>query len=138
MSTDERKRLVIEYVERVWNRSDLEALDQLTAPSFTYQLGEQPPRDRISMREFLATTHAAFPDWRIEISEILADGESVAVRWRGIVTHQGPFHGIPPTGRQIRISGINMYRIAGSMIVGEWEQTDTLSMLRQLGALPAV
>lgn len=53
------------------------------------------------------------------------------------MTHQGPFYGLPPTGRQIKASGINIYRIVGGKVDAEWEQTDSLGMLQQLGALPA-
>lgn len=137
MSADSHKSLVKAYVERVWNRGDLAALERLTTPSFAYRLGEQPARDRAGMQEFLAMTRSAFPDWRVEIADIVVEHEVAAVRWIGDVTHQGPFHGLPPTGRRIRVSGINMYRIADGRIAEEWEQTDSLSMLRQLGALPA-
>jgi steroid delta-isomerase-like uncharacterized protein len=137
MTTDDRKNLVKEYIERVWNHGDLAALENLTTESFTYRLGEQRPRDRAGMRQFLTMTRSAFPDWRVEIADAVVEQEIAAVRWFGTVTHQGPFHGIHPTGRQIRVSGISMYRIAGARIAEEWEQTDSLSMLRQLGALPA-
>ena len=89
------------------------------------------------MRQFLAVTRLAFPDWRVDISAMLIDKGMAAVRWVGTVTHQGDFHGIRPTGRQIHVSGINLYRITDGKVAEEWEQTDTLSMLRQLGALPA-
>lgn len=137
MPTDIQKVLVNEYIDKVWNRGDLVALDELTTPAFTYRLGDQPPRDRDAMKQFLTITRSAFPDWRVEIAVIIIEHETAAVRWLGTATHQGAFHGIQPTGRQVHVSGINMYRIAGGKIVEEWEQTDTLSLLRQLGALPA-
>ncbi len=136
MANDHRA-LLVEYIERVWNQGDVLALEELTTSSFSYRIGEQPPRDRAAMREFLAATRSAFPDWRVEVSALIVDNDLAAARWSGTVTHQGSFHGIPPTGRRIRISGINMYRIAGGRIAEEWEQTDSLSLLQQLGALPA-
>jgi predicted ester cyclase len=60
----------------------------------------------------------------------------VAVRWRGEATHLGAFQGLPPTGRRITVNGINLYRVHAGKVVEEWEQTDSLGMLRQLGALP--
>ena len=135
MSTDV-KVLVRRYVEGVWNRADAAALANLTTPGFRYYLGGHPGRDRDAMRQFLSMTHAAFPDWRVEITDIVAQDDTVAVRWKGDVTHQGAFHGIPPTGRRITVTGINMYRIAGGKIDAEWEQTDSLGMLQQLGVLP--
>jgi steroid delta-isomerase-like uncharacterized protein len=137
MPIHDDRNLITEYVERVWNRGDVAALEDLTTPEFAYRLGDQPSRDRAAMRQFLAATRLAFPDWRVDISALLIDEGMAAVRWVGTVTHQGDFYGIPPTGRQIRVSGINLYRIADGKIAEEWEQTDSLSMVRQLGALPA-
>lgn len=137
MKADDRAEIVRKYIDKVWNKGDLQALEELTAPFFSYQLGGQPPIDRAGMSQFLATTRLAFPDWGVEVLELVVQGELVAVRWRGTVTHGGPFHGIPPTGRRVHVSGINMYRIAEGKIAAEWEEMDSLGMLRQLGVLPA-
>jgi steroid delta-isomerase-like uncharacterized protein len=131
------KQLVEEYIEKVWNCGDLAALAELTTPDFAYHLGGQAPRDSKGMEEFITVTHAAFPDWRVSIESIVGEGPQIAVRWSGKVTHLGPFHGAPPTGRQITVSGINFYRLEGSKVAEEWEQTDSLGMLGQLGMLPA-
>lgn len=131
------KALIATYVEEVWNRGNLGILADLTTEDFTYQLGGQPPRDLEGMKEFLTAMRAAFPDWRVEIVDSVGDGATVAVRWRGEVTHGGPFRGIPPTGRKISVTGINFYRLENGKVAQEWEETDSLGMLRQLGALPA-
>jgi steroid delta-isomerase-like uncharacterized protein len=129
--------LVRRYVEEVWNRGSAVSLDALTTPTFTYHLGGQPARDRQALASFIAATRQAFPDWRVEVDQALADAAMVAIRWHGRVTHGGMFHGLPPTGRVVTITGINIYAIAGSRIDAEWEQTDSLGLLQQLGALPA-
>jgi steroid delta-isomerase-like uncharacterized protein len=125
--------LVQRYVESVWNRADLAALDALTTPGFTYTLGTQPVRDRKGLADFLATVHTAFPDWRVQIVDIIPGAQSAAIRWQGEVTHAGPFHGIAPTGRRVAVSGINIYHIENGLIIAEWEQMDSLGMLRQMG-----
>lgn len=136
MSNEEAKATVLEYVEAVWNRGDMTAFEALTTPEFSYHLGGQPSVDREGMRRFLAMTRAAFPDWWVEPADVVAEEESVAVRWTGEATHRGPFHGIPPTGRKIAVSGMNLYKVRDGRIVTEWEQMDTMGMLRQLGVLP--
>jgi len=85
------------------------------------------------MEAFIAATRRAFPDWRVDVVSTVAEGDQVAVRWRGSVTHGGDFHGIPATGRTITVSGINVYRVHDGRVAEEWEQMDTLGMLRQLG-----
>ncbi len=137
MSAEDVGRIVRRYIEDVWNRGDLAALDALTTPAFAYHLGGQPPRDRSAFGQFIRATHVAFPDWRVEILDIIVEGQRAAVRWSGRVTHEGPFRGIAPTGRTITVSGINVYEVTDGRIAVEWEQTDSLGMLQQLGVMPA-
>ena len=136
MSTSETETLVSTYIEKVWNHADAQALNEITTPTFTYCLGGLPPRDRTAMLAFVQAVHTAFPDWRVEIEDLVADDNTAAVRWKGEVTHEGPFHGIPPTGKRISVAGINMYRIENGRVAQEWEQMDSLGMLAQMGVLP--
>jgi len=135
MSIASAKNLVTRYIEAVWNEGDLAALADLTQETFLYHLGGQPPRDRAAMRQFLAAVRTGFPDWRVRIEDIAAEGQTVTARWSGEVTHEGPFHGIPPTGKRIGVCGINVYTIEDGKIAQEWEQMDSLGMLQQLGVL---
>ena len=124
---------MLEKIESVWNHGDLSRLGSLTAPGFTCQFGGQPPRDGDQMNEFLLATRLAFPDWHVQSEQVIAEGDLVAVRWSGEVTHKGAFHGIPPTNRRITVSGITIYRIESGKIAAECEQMDSVGMLRQLG-----
>ena len=136
MSQNDAKSLVSKYIEEVWNKANLAALNDLTAPTFTYHLGGQPPQDKAAMQKFLQAVHKAFPDWRVQVQAIVAESNTVAARWEGRVTHGGVFQGIPPTGKQISVCGINIYSIEEGKIAQEWEQMDSLGMLQQLGILP--
>ena len=129
--------LIRRYVEEVWNQGSWASLEDLTTPTFAYHFGGQPGRDRQGLATFIAATRTAFPDWRVEIDQAIVDGAAVAVRWHGRVTHRGTFHGLPATGRTVAVAGINVYAIVGNKISCEWEQTDSLGLLQQLGALPA-
>ncbi len=133
MTTEDARSVVRRYIDQVWNGGDVVALEELTVPDFTYSLAGQPPKDRTSMVGFLRETRTAFPDWRVEIDDLIVEGGLAAVRWHGKVTHRGPFRGIPATGRVIDVSGINVYRVSDGRIAAEWEQTDSLGMLMQLG-----
>jgi steroid delta-isomerase-like uncharacterized protein len=88
------------------------------------------------MQQFIKMIRVAFPDWRVQIVDIIAEGNTVVIRWQGQVTHQGVFQGIPPTGKQVTVSGINIYHVIDGKVDAEWEQTDSLGMLQQLGVLP--
>ena len=136
MSREDVKALVSKYIEEVWNSADLKAFDELTRSEYAYHLGGQEPRDKAAMQRFLKDVHLAFPDWRVQIQDLVVEGGTVAVRWTGRATHQETFQGIPPTGKRISVCGINVYLIRNARIAREWEQMDSLGMLQQLGVLP--
>jgi steroid delta-isomerase-like uncharacterized protein len=74
--------------------------------------------------------------WTVE--EIIGgEGDHVTVRWTGTGTHNAPLMGIPPTGKQVRVDAISVFRIADGKIAEMWEVWDTLGMLQQLGVVPA-
>jgi steroid delta-isomerase-like uncharacterized protein len=135
MSPEDCKAVVRRYVEEIWSEGDPAALDTLTTPTYTYHLGGQPARDRAGLRRFLAIVRVAFPDWRVCSADLLVEGDTVAVRWQGRATYRGPFHGLPPTGKEVVVSGINLYRLADGKVDAEWEQMDSLGLLYQLGLL---
>ena len=60
----------------------------------------------------------------------------VATRWTGRGTHKGELMGIPPTGKQVTVSGITISHVKNGKVVEEWSNWDTLGMLQQLGVVP--
>jgi predicted ester cyclase len=70
------------------------------------------------------------------VDDLVAEGNKVAGRITGYGTHEGDLLGIPRTGKEIRMSGLVIWRIKKGKIVETWVQNDTMSLLQQLGALP--
>ena len=112
------KDLARKYAEVFWNGGDLAELNKLTTEDFKYHLGLQPPRDRKKMGEFIQATHATFPDRRVEITDLIEEGKMAAFKWQGKGTRQGAFHGIPPTGKEIKLAGINIIAWRGILSPG--------------------
>jgi predicted ester cyclase len=77
----------------------------------------------------------AFPDLQITVEDMVAEGDKVAVRWRLRATHQGEFMGIPPTGNQVTMTGIDINRLEGGRLVERWGNEDMLGLLQQLGVM---
>jgi len=73
-----------------------------------------------------------FPDLRIHIEDIFGAGDRVAVRLRFEGTHSGTFQGIPPTGRRVTFTSVEIYRMAGDRIAEEWVSPDMLGLMRQI------
>jgi steroid delta-isomerase-like uncharacterized protein len=79
----------------------------------------------------------AFPDLRMTVDQVVADGDDVAIRWTARGTHKGDLFGIAPTGKEATVTGITIDRWAGGKIAESWTNWDTLGLLQQLGAVPA-
>lgn len=136
--TESLEQLIFNYVDQVWNHANTQALMKLTTNDFIYHLGGNQAYDRAGMAEFLTRTHAAFPDWSVEILDIIAENNKATIRWQGQVTHLGRFYSLEPTGKKVSVSGINMYQIVNQKIAIEWEQTDSLNLLKQLGVFASI
>jgi predicted ester cyclase len=80
---------------------------------------------------------SAVSDMHQTIEDLVAEGDKVACRWSGRGTHVGDLMGAAPTGKAITITGIVIYRIANSKIQEEWDYSDMLGLMQQLGVAPA-
>jgi predicted ester cyclase len=67
---------------------------------------------------------------------MIAEGDKVVTRLSAYGTQTGELFGIPPTGKQIRMTGIAVHRIANSKIVEHWSELDNLGLMHQLGVVP--
>ncbi len=126
--SEQNKAMVRRMVEGI-NAGDIEAtVDELFAPA-------TPAARRVKrlFKEF----HAAFPDWREEIVELVAEGDTVAGRFRCSGTHLGEFLGEAPTGNRMDVEEVFFLRAKNGKFVDFWALEDGLGRLRQLGLLPS-
>lgn len=79
---------------------------------------------------------SAFPDLRVEVDLLIAEGDFVSVRWTARGTNSGTGNGIPATGRRVQTSGTTIFRLADGKIAEEWTAGHALGLLRQLGLMP--
>lgn len=124
-------------VEEGWNRGRVEVFTLISADSvrFTYA-GSPRTLTRAAMGATVLRWRRAFPDLRMEIHELVAEGDLVAARLTLSGTHQGPWAGVAPTGRRVTMSLMMLFRFEGGRLVEFWESDDQLGLRRQLGALP--
>lgn len=87
------------------------------------------------LRAYLERFTAAFPDGRVAVDHQAAEGAYVTTRWTLTGTHTGELDEMPPTGKQVTVSGITVSRLEGDLIVEEWTSWDRLGLLVQLGAI---
>ena len=122
-----------------WIGGDPAAFDEVLAPDYVFHDPADPdtPAGPAGARAMAAGFRAAFADMRPVEEDYIAGGDKVVYRWRVRATHRGAFAGVPPTGRAVEFSGIEIVRLAGGRIVEHWDEIDALGLLRQLGAGPA-
>jgi predicted ester cyclase len=79
----------------------------------------------------------SFPDFRMNVEDLIADGDKTVARVRVTGTHQGEFMGVPPTGTSVDMELIDIMRFDGAGLVCEhWGVADMLSLMQQLGVVP--
>jgi steroid delta-isomerase-like uncharacterized protein len=138
VSTEANKAIVWQFVERVQNGGDLAALDVLAAPGYVnHSAPPGVPSDREGLKQLTALFRTAFPDGRMTIEEMVAEGDRVATRKTFRGTHQGALLDLPPTGRAVVITLLDLVRLEDGQVVESWSMADEVGMLRQLGALPS-
>jgi predicted ester cyclase len=89
------------------------------------------------VRQAIPVALRAFGEFHHDIAASIAEGDKVATRVTGFGTHTGEFIGIPATGKQVTMSGISIHRVKDGKLAEHWAQVDGLSLLQQLGAIPA-
>ena len=87
------------------------------------------------LKEVIRRLHRAFPDLRITVENLIAEGDTVVARNTVTGTHQGEYMGLSPTGRSITYNEIFIVRFAGRRIAETWGVVDVLSQMQQLGAI---
>jgi predicted ester cyclase len=81
---------------------------------------------------------AAFPDSYLTVEDMIAEGDKVVARLTSGGTHQGAYMGIPPTGKHVKVTLIDIFRIAGGKGVEHWMEFDAMGLLQQLGVAPSM
>ena len=131
------KQLVRRFFEDVWSTCDIALRDSFLAAEYSGHVsGNADPLDREGWTVWFTGFRETFPDASFTIEDMIAEGDKVAVRLTMRGTHQGELNGIPPTGREVTVTGMSIERIADGRIVEGWNENDALGMLGQLGVLP--
>lgn len=121
----EHKHIVERLILEVMNGGNLDVLDEL-----------HTPESAAAARRWIAPFREAFPDVHMEIVTLVAEGDTVAGRFRCSATQVGEWDGRPATGRSFTdVDEVYFFTFRGGRIAGAWGMEDNLARLRQLGML---
>jgi steroid delta-isomerase-like uncharacterized protein len=138
--SEENKEVVRRFFTEVLNAGNLDhAKTLVTADYVEHQRlpGAAEGRQGIEIaRAFLSMMRGAFPDYRFDIEDLIAEGDKVVARLTVSGTHLGEMMGLAPTGKHVRTSGIEVFRLQDGRLAEHWATFDALGMLQQLGLRP--
>jgi len=134
--SEQNKALIRRFYEEVWNHGHLEVADEVFAEDYVRH--DLRPTQALpgpaGQKKIAADFRAAFPDLLYTLDLLLAEGDLVAARWTMEGGHTGQWGNQPPTGKHLRFSGVNIFRLAGGKVVEIWNHRDDLGVAQQLGA----
>jgi predicted ester cyclase len=132
---EENKILVTRFVEDVFNGGNTRLLAEMISPEHVSHLPNGDHYGPEGVRIDIASFRAAFPDLRLMILDMVAEYDRVVFRFVADGTHEGPFMGVAPTGKRVKVDGIVIDHVRDGKTFERWVQYDGLGLMRQLGVL---
>ena len=133
---EQNKAIAKRAFEEVLSQGYFELAEQLYAKDFVnHGLHRNATLDEDQAA--LKGWHQAFSDVAMVPEKLIAEGDLVAIYWLAHGTNTGTGNGLPATGKKAELAGITIWRIVDGKIKEEWSAFDQLSMMQQLGLLPA-
>ncbi len=133
---EQNKAIASRAFEEILSHGRFELAEELYAKDFVnhgIHRNATLEEDQVALKGW----HRAFPDIVISPEKLIAEGDLVTVYWIARGTNTGTGNGLPATGKKAELSGITIWRIVDGKIKEEWSAFDQLSMMQQLGLLPA-
>jgi steroid delta-isomerase-like uncharacterized protein len=132
---EQNEAIVRRFYEEVMSQGKVDLLDEIMAENFTDN-GETlfgSPRGRDTLKQGIVASRRILADLTVQLHDMIAQGEMVGVRGTMRCRHQGEFLGVPGTGNELSWSGLAMFRVVDGKIVERWFNSDSLSVVQQLG-----
>ncbi len=137
MSAEQHKSTIRRFYEEGVNKGSMALFDEVISPDYvSHFFPADLPHGPEGVKRFVTAFRGAFPDVLVTCDEIIAEGDMATSRITIRATHQGEFQGISPTGKQVTVQSIDLWRFAGGKASEGWGGPNVPSLLNQLGAIP--
>jgi steroid delta-isomerase-like uncharacterized protein len=139
MASEKRnKEVTRRFSAEVWGEGNAALADELIAPDLVEHTPFPAPTPGLAgHKQVLAMFRAAFPDLKVTVEDVIAEGDWTMLRWSGSGTHTGQLMNIPPTGKSVRITGMDILKLDNGKIKERWAEIDALGLMQQLGVIPS-
>ena len=136
MSLEDNKTLMRRLMNEGLNAGNLAIIDEIMSPDFVeHQVLPMQGSGRDVVKQLFAMLRTAFPDIHFTFDDIIAEGDKVMARGTARSTHLGPYMGVPPTGKPVRVTIYDVVRIKDGKMVEHWGLTDALGLMQQIGVV---
>jgi len=137
MSTESNKTVARREAEEFEGKGNLKIADEVFAANYRLHFPGYPPMDVEGHKMLISAFRGGFPDMSVIVEEQVSEGNRVTNRVKMTGTNTGNFQGMPASGKQVTITGINIMRFEGDQIVEIRGVLDVMGLMQQLGAIPA-
>ena len=121
----------------VWGQGNAALADELMAPDL---IDHTPfPSDMPGLeghKQTLTVFRTAFPDLTTIVDDVMAEGDLTFLLWHGTATHNGSLMGIPPTGKPVQVTGMDILKMENGKIKERWAEVSALQLMQQIGVVP--
>jgi steroid delta-isomerase-like uncharacterized protein len=135
MSIEINKKVILRLFNEGITEKKFEVFDELISEKFIKHGVPNAPGGIGGFKTGLQQFIQAFPDIKVSIQQIIAEGESVATRGFFQGTHQGNFMGVPATGRKVRVEYMDFWKLNDGKCTENWVQMDLHGIMQQIGSL---
>lgn len=137
MSHEQNTTTVRRLYAEVLDQNDQALIDELCAPDMIVHDPFIGTVEGVgAYKQLVVMFQTAFPGHRTTVHQLVAEGDTVAALHTHYAHHAGDFMGLAPTGRDVVVEGIELYRLSAGRIVEFWRHDDDAGLLRQLGLVP--
>ena len=129
------KKLARRYAEII-NTRDLRLADEICSPKFIDHTAPAGFDNGLEgAKAFLQQVIDGFPDVRLKVDELVAEGDRVVISWTATGTHKGAFMGVPASQKKTKTQGMELIRIRKGRVTDSWHVEDMLGLFQQVGAI---
>jgi len=135
-TAEDNKATAQKFLDRM-NKGDLSVIDEVIDPAYVdHEAVPGVPPTREGLKQLFTMYLKAFPDMKIHIEHLVAEGDIVLIHHVTTGTNKGEFMGIPATGKSVKFGEMHLIRFAHGKAVEHWGVEDTMTMMQQLGLMP--
>jgi len=137
MSAEQNKTVIKKLFDEIMNARKFDAIKDVISSNFTHHGIPNAKGGPDGFREVMEQFTSAFPDMKINLEHIIADGDMVATRGHWTGTNNGSFMGMPATNKKVNVQFIDVWKLKDGKCQENWVQMDMMGMMQQIGMAPA-